>query len=226
VRIALFILVFLNLAYFAWATLIDRPAPAQASQSIAGIPRLVLASEATHQPNGTAEVASAAPPRCVSVGPFNTLERATAAAALLSQRGLEPKQRAEESETWDGYWVYVGGLRNAFEEARVIRTLEQAGLSDARIMPETGAGRRVSVGLFSERVRAERRARALVRLGLKPEIAERHVPGSIYWLDLTLEPDDRTLSTEGLLAPEEAGSRLEVKVCPASENREYPNKDV
>ena len=82
-----------------------------------------------------------------------------------------------------------------------MRTLTQAGLNDARVMPESDAGRRVSVGLFSERGRAERRARALRRLGLEPEIGERHVPGSVYWVDIDLGPDDSSVSTEGLLEP-------------------------
>jgi len=215
VRVALFILLFLNLAYFAWAGWIDAPPPARAAQSIARTPRLLLASETAQKVGGTTQTVAASPPRCVSVGPFDTPERATSASALLTGRGFEPKQRVEESETLGGYWVYVGDLRNALEEARVMRTLEQAGLSDARIMPETETGGRVSVGVFSERLRAERRARVLERLGLKPVIGERHVPGNVYWLDLALGPNDRTVSTEGLLAPEESDARLEVKVCPA-----------
>ena len=106
-------------------------------------------------------------------------------------------------------------LQSAAEEARVLRTLTQAGLYDARVMPQSDAGRRVSVGLFSERSRAERRARALRRLGLEPEIGERHVPGPVYWVDVDMGPDDSSVSTEGLLSPEDSGARLEVRLCPA-----------
>lgn len=135
--------------------------------------------------------------------------------SILRGRGFAPREREEKGEERDGFWVYVGGLQSEAEEARVLRTLTQAGLNDARVMPESDAGRRVSVGLFSERGRAERRARALRRLGLEPEIGERHVPGSVYWVDIDLGPDDSSVSTEGLLEPGEAGARLEVRVCPA-----------
>lgn len=214
-RVAVVILVFLNLAFFAWAVWIDSPPPASAAQSGSKLPRLVLASEA--QPKSKTASAPTAPraARCVSVGPFNTAERVAAAGALLQQRGLGPRQREEKGETIDGYWVYVGGLKSAFDEARVLHTLDQAGLSDARVMPESDAGRRVSVGVFSEHVRAERRARVLRRLGLEPEIAERRVPSVAYWIDLNLGANDETVSTEGLLSPEESGARLEVRVCPA-----------
>jgi hypothetical protein len=213
-RIASLILLFLNLTYFAWAQWIDVPASARATESIAKLPQLVLASEANGKP-GAIQTAAASSPRCVSVGPFNTTERATDAANLLAGRGFEPKQRAEQGDVADGYWVYVGGLKNALEVARVMHMLEQAALTDARIMPDTEDGGRVSVGLFSERFRAERRARVVQKLGLKPEIGERRTTGTRYWLDLSLAPDDRGVSAEGLLNPEESDARLEVRACPA-----------
>lgn len=221
-RAALFSLLFLNLAYFAWARWIDAPLPS-AAQPLSRLPQLMLAAEAdakaAHAPSAAAptptQTASAAV-RCVSVGPFNDIDRAASAAALLKQRGFEPRQRAEAGETWAGYWVYVGGLRNAAEEARVLRSLTQAGLVDAHAMPGAAdTDRRVSVGLFSERNRAERRARALERLGLKPEIAERRQPSTSYWVEFDLGAEGTPVPTEGLLSGEETGARLEVRVCPA-----------
>ena len=153
--------------------------------------------------------------RCVSVGPFDSDERAQGALALLRERGYEPRQREEEGERWDGYWVYVGNLQTDAAVARVMRTLTQAALSDARVMPETEEGRRVSVGLFSERIRAERRARVLQRLGLEAQIGERRTKGIVYWMDLDMKPNETAISTEGLLAPEAAESPLEVRACPA-----------
>jgi hypothetical protein len=224
-KTAIYILVFANLAFFAWANWIDVPLRASAAQSISGLPQLALATDAPAAKTKNAAVArtGAAAARCVSVGPFNTSERAANASSLLRERGLDPKQREEQGETWDGYWVYVGGLRTALDQARVLHTLEEAGLNDARVMPESSAPeRRISVGLFSERIRAERRARVLQRLGLKPEIGERRVPGAVYWLDINLAPNESTLSTEGLLSAEETGARLEVRVCPAVQSAPAP----
>ena len=222
-RTAVYVLVFVNLAFFAWAAWIDAPPAAPAAQSISRLPQLALASDAQAKTKSTV-LAAAAPAgnqpaqRCVSVGPFNTLDRVQSAAALLRDRGFEPKQREEDGETWDGYWVYVGGLKTTADESRVMRILEQAELYDARVMPQTEAGRRISVGLFSERIRAERRVRVLKRLGLTPEIGERRLPGTVYWVDLNLGPNDNAVPTDGLVSLEEAGSRLEVRVCPAPAN--------
>jgi hypothetical protein len=222
-RIALLTLLFANVAFFAWAAWIDvPPAPRAAPAAARQLPRLALVTEvaATTPPrqDGTppAQPITQSAPRCASVGPFVSPERAEQAMAVLRERGYVPRQQAAPGETWDGYWVYVGNLNTAAEEARVVLTLSQAGLTDARVMPESEAGRRISVGLFSERQRAERRARALRRLGLEPQIGERRVPGTVYWLELEMAAGDTTLSTEGLLSPDAEQTRLEVRACPSA----------
>src|SRR5690606_22141092 len=87
---------------------------------------------------------------------------------------------------------------------------------DAHAMPESTDGRRVSVGLFSDRQRADRRARAVERLGFKPQITERRQSGTVYWVDLDLGTNDSPVPTEGLVSLEEPGSRIEVRVCPSA----------
>ena len=82
-------------------------------------------------------------------------------------------------------------------------------------MPPRADGRRISVGLFSERAGADRRARAVKKLGLEPEVTERTQAGTVYWIDLSLGASDRAVPTDGLLSAEEGNSRIEVRVCPA-----------
>lgn len=236
-RIAFFVLLALNLVYLAWAGWIDVPAAppiVSTAPSSASLQTLTLVSEAASveasqlaQPVAAATggtdgqsvptIADAGTSgRCVSVGPFNDLTHAARGAALLRERGFTPHQRAEQGETWDGYWVYVGGLKSAEDETKLIAALTRAGINDAHAMPQTNDGRRVSVGLFSERDRAEKRAQAVKKLGFTAEVSERQQPGTIYWVDLDLGANERTVPTEGLLSLENAGSRLEIRVCPAS----------
>lgn len=245
-RVAFFVLLALNLVYLAWAGWIDAPAvPVGTAQANVALPELALATDES-KPADPAQLAKAvtgasspaaqtvastsedearaAPDlsRCVSVGPFNDLARAARGAALLRERGLNPKQRAEPGETWNGFWVYVGGLKTESEEARVMRELTRAGLTDAASMPTPSGERRVSVGLFSEKERAEKRANSLKKLGLSADIVERRQPGTLYWVDIELGANDRSVSTEGLLANEEAGARLEIRVCPSSGTHATP----
>ena len=216
-RLVFFALLFLNLAYFAWAHWIDAPRPAPVNEAIAHLPQLKLADELPPAerppPHSTEKTALNDTTSCLSVGPFVDLAGSAQAAALLKAKGFDPQQRAEHGQVSVGYWVYVGGLASQADTDRALVTLERDGIKDALVMPETAdAGRRLSLGLYSERTRAERRAQSVRQAGLSAEIAERKLPGTLYWVDLTPPPGMNTLSLQGLLA-EGANSRIAVQPC-------------
>lgn len=231
-RVAFFVLLLANLVFMAWAGWIDAPPPPRTSDANARLPKLKLVSEASAArqggqsggtvrkmglaaaPGGEEAPVPAAPTRCVSVGPFNDLDIAAKAAGALQARGFMPQQRAAEGATWDGYWVYIGGVADATTADRIFKTLDRSGIRDARLMPEANDGRRISVGLFSERARAERRAKAIQQLGFRAEVEERSQPGTVYWVDLTLEPSDGAVPVQDLLAADSDNSRLSVQSCP------------
>ena len=145
-RIAFFVLLALNLVYLGWAGFVDTPPDVPlVNAATAPLPSLTLVSErATEraselvqpvlgQARGAAggqalpavvDVSPTASSRCVSVGPFNDLARAAKGAALLRERGFSPRQRAEPGETWDGYWVFVGGLKSAADETKLVTALD------------------------------------------------------------------------------------------------------
>ncbi|HEY8507726.1 MAG TPA: SPOR domain-containing protein [Steroidobacteraceae bacterium] len=234
-RIAFFVLLLANLLFMAWANWIDVPPEPRSSGAISNLPKLQLADEERDgsarenraergglQPTANVETATATSSSCVSVGPFNDLARAARAAAMLRERGFQPRQRAEEGETWEGYWVFIRGIENDAEEKRVLTALRNAGIQDAHPMPGALDGRRISLGLFSERARAERRARAASRLGFEPQITERRQSGTVYWVDLDLGAGNSAVPTEGLVSLEEAGARIGIRVCPGLEPEAVP----
>jgi hypothetical protein len=218
VRNAFFALLLVNLAYFAWAHWVDAPRPAPVNEAIAKLPKLKLAEEAPPsgpQPAAPEKTAMSQPAACMSVGPFADLARSAQAAALLREKGFDPRQRAEAGQTSAGFWVFVGGLNQA-ETDHALVTLEHSGIRDALVMPETPeAGRRLSLGVYSERSRAQRRADAIRQTGLKAEVAERKAPGSIYWVDLSPPPGVNTIPLQDLFA-EGVSSRVAVQPCPAA----------
>jgi hypothetical protein len=94
--------------------------------------------------------------------------------------------------------------------------LEHNGIKDALVMPATATeGRRVSLGLFSERARAERRADTVKALGIKAEVAERKLPGTLYWVDLAPLPGMNTIPLQDLFA-QGVSSKIAVQPCPAA----------
>ncbi len=217
-RLAFFTLLFGNLAYFAWAHWIDAPRAVPVNEAIARLPRLKLVDELPPaerpQTHTTQKTVLNEPVHCLSVGPFGDPAGSTQAAAVLKARGFDARQRAEQRQMSEGYWVYVGGLATQAEADRALVALERNDIKDALVMPDGGAaGRRLSLGLYSERSRAERRAQLVREAGLKAEIAERKLPATLYWVDLTPPPGKDILPLQDVLA-DGANSRITVQSCP------------
>lgn len=236
VRVAFFVLLFVNLVFMAWAGWVDAPRQARTNDANARLPRLKLVSEvppASQQGNqaggavrkmamttaaGAAPSPLAAPAvvtRCVSVGPFNDIATAAKAAGSLQARGFVSQQRAVVGEIWDGYWVYIGGVADVATADKIFKTLDRSGIKDAHLMPDTSDTQRMSVGLFSDRDRAERRARAIQKLGFKAEVGDHRQPGTVYWLDLALKPSDQAVPVADLLSADSGNSHLSIEACPA-----------
>lgn len=239
-RVAFFVLLFVNLVFMAWAGWVDTPRQARTTDANARLPKLKLVSEvpAAASQQGTQSggggavrkmalttagsppapaVAAAVPAvvtRCVSVGPFNDIATAAKAAGSLQTRGFVSQQRAAPGEIWDGYWVYIGGVADVATADRIFKTLDRSGIKDAHLMPDTSDTQRMSVGLFSDRDRAERRAKAIQKLGLKAEIGDHQQAGTVYWLDLSLKASDQAVPVADLLSADSGNSHLSVEACP------------
>ena len=162
----------------------------------------------------TAGPEAEAQPTCTSVGPFNDIARAARAAGLLAQRGFHLQQRAEEGETIEGYWVFVGDLQSDDEVNQVVDRLEKSGFSDAHVMKNFSTNRRISVGMFSTRERADKRAAAVKAMGLEPEVGERKFPGTVYWVDVALTSRAQKPPPEYLFA-DIGHAKVEMLPCPA-----------
>jgi cell division septation protein DedD len=215
------ILVLANLAFAAWALLVDRPPAPPVARDISPLPGLVLASDPLPgTAPGSAPAASTAPSgHCVTVGPFSDLVLSAAAAALLQSRGFTPTQRDEPGQDLASYWVYLDNVPSEAAANRLLLMLRAIGLTDVHTMPVTtaGASRRVSVGLFTEREGADRRARAVkAGLGVTPMITEQHNSQASYWVDIRLSSPGQSVPTEGLLPPAIKGGHIEIRDCPGA----------
>lgn len=153
--------------------------------------------------------------RCVSIGPFRDLSEATQASAALRGGDYDPRTRVAEGDVWAGLWVYLDDLPSHEEAQRAMTLLKRRGISDAYIMPSADLTNDISLGVFSEPARAQRRAEEIKTLGFTPTIADRTRRGTVYWIDLDLK------ATDGLINPAELQSesgrivRLEVIACPS-----------
>jgi hypothetical protein len=219
-RPLIFILILANLAFAAWALMVDRPPAPPVARDISRLPGLTLASDPLPgTPPGSAPTAGSRPTgHCVTVGPFSDLVLSAAASALLQTRGFTPTQRDEPGQDLVSYWVYLDNVPSEAAANRLLLMLRAIGLTDVHAMPLTtpGEARRVSVGLFTEKEGADRRARAIkAGLDVTPKVTEQHNSQASYWVDITLTSPGQSVPTEGLLPSTIKGGHIEIRDCPA-----------
>jgi hypothetical protein len=204
VRVALFVLLLVNLAFFAWMKWL---APEQAQLPVSpkvDAPRLQLAAETAPALSGNA--------RCVTVGPFATNELAARARQTLSDSGYASLPREESARVVDGYWVYLESPPTEAGERRLLERLRRGGITDAQAVGDLGSARRISLGIFTDEARAAAQSERVARLQLLPQIEARETPATAIWLDLTLKSDAPPLEGQKFPAGD---SELEFRPCPA-----------
>jgi hypothetical protein len=219
VRNVVLALLLVNLAYFCWAEWIDVPKATPVNQAVARLPRLKLVSELPpsrapgDEPRRTAynEISDTAP--CMSVGPFADILSSAQAAEILKAKGFEPRQRAAVGEVLEQYWVSVGGAKSDADTLRALKTLSDHGIRDAEPMPDD-PNHLISVGLFTDRDHAEKRADAVRQLGLSADVSERKLPSAVYWVDLTPQVGLHSVPLQALFAAG-VNTKIGVQRCPA-----------
>ena len=231
------LLILANILFLAWSQLIavrvsafDRPVARSAEPS----PRIVLAREASSTsqppvnevrlpdvaplPDQQASVSQGDRLACTSIGPFAELSQSAQAQAALRATGLEPRQRIEEGDLWVGYWVSVQNLTSREQVDAALQQLSDNGVSDVYVMPSDGPANILSLGVFSDYERAQRRADQIRALGLEPRIDDRKRAGSVYWIDVDLAEPGQLIDTTIFQSGTGKIMRLELRACPGSAN--------
>jgi hypothetical protein len=202
------VLLFLNLAFYAWVQLIGEPSrqtvPAEPGPPI---PRLQLASEL----QGRAPAA-----RCTTIGPF--ADQAVAERAVLWLRGekREPRLRTTSRDAGTGYWVMLD-TPTMQQAARVSLRLRAAGVADVELLqPAADATRAVlSLGIYADRANAERRAAELQKYAIEPRIVEQPRQESAWWIDVDATAGARPLDVAALEKAVDGARNLTSQTCPA-----------
>jgi hypothetical protein len=136
--------------------------------------------------NATDTGESSAGERCVSIGPFEAVADAEAAAVTLQAAGFAPAQRSAEGELWVGFWVHLEAIPSREEANTMLAQLRDNGVPDAYLIPGEEDGDIISLGVFNTMIRAGRLDEQVRRIGLVPTILERSRPGTVHWLDISV----------------------------------------
>jgi len=231
VRTLCLLLILCNALFLVWSQLIDvhiNPLETVTTARANPPPRIVLAQEVRKEPEPPAPAPEEAPEPaaalgtdaspfgCTSVGPFANLSDASQAQAALSAAGFAPRQRLEEGELWIGYWVSVQNFPNRDAAEEALQRLADAGITDVYLMPGSDPANVLSLGVFSDFQRAQRRVHEAQALGLTPQIDDRKRTGSVYWIDADLKAPGQAIDTSMFQTDPRKIMRLELRACPAA----------
>ena len=239
------LLILANVLYFTWSQMIDvhgSTLDRKGAKPVEAPQRIVLAREmieanaeeravgqihdvlppaveplaAQTTPAPVAETAQLDTLSCTSVGPFPDLPQASQAQAALRGAGFQPRQRMEQGEIWAGYWVSVQGLATRDAAEAALKTLTANGIGDVYVMPGSDPPNVLSLGVFSDYQRAQRRLDEVRAIGLTPRIDDRKRAGSVYWIDVDLMEPGQLIDSSLFQTDPGKITRLEMRACPAA----------
>lgn len=155
---------------------------------------LVLASpgasaSADNQPARVAEAPSRAQDapggRCFRIGPLADAGAADGVRRRLQREGITVSQNSAEGQIWVGHWVQIPNVGTRQQAEAMVSRLNAGGLPDAYILDSAGSVS-ISLGVFRDRERADKRVADAQRLGLGASVSDRYRPGVQYWLLATV----------------------------------------
>ncbi len=156
---------------------------------------------------------STVPRRCLSLGPFSDERELAEARARLQAQGLDGEVRHAPGRIWVGYWIFLPATETREEAVGRVEALRERGVRDLYIEPAGERENAVSLGVFSERDRAQRRYREIRELGFQPQIARRTREGTVFWLDFE-SAEDLRIDPAGFQVAAGRIVRLASRTCP------------
>ena len=146
---------------------------------------------------------------CQTIGPFDTRTRAQRVAGVLSDVQVEPKLRTARMEQPSGYWVYLPSMASP-DAKRIVGELAAKGVKDYFL----GRQNFISLGVFSDKLSAERRVREISELGYRPKLEPRFLAQEVFWVDIAELPEHRMSDKQwGELLLNETGARRQIIRC-------------
>lgn len=218
-RVAFFLLLLANVAFFGYQALIDGaddPAERIARLEVnpAAIKVLPLPGRAPVQ--GDAAGAAAA---CLEFGSFSGAEvaRADAALAALGLPGLAVQRVAADVA---GYWVYVPPMKTKSEAEQRAAALRARGDQDVHVIQDGSArNNAISLGVYKSEEAARARADQFKGGAVGEVMLERREQMLRQVSFFVREPDPATIGRLAALQRDFAGSEVKAVRCPSLERQ-------
>ncbi len=225
-RIALLVLLALNIAAAVWLLSGSPPPEVQPAQSDPGVPLLRLLSEQMEAgQSDSAELAAAPEPPppaaddpvpsgfvCTELGPFTSQSALRQATAGLAGAGRIVANRTDVERRTRGHWVHLAPAESRERALAIARDLSAAGVRDYYVVTAGDSENTVSLGLFRDRANAERRQREIADLGYPALLSDRVEDQAVHWLTVAHPgPGPLREPAAGLLAGDQTATLV---ACP------------
>ena len=186
-RTLFLLLLFANVAFFAWARYVAPPEgaadPAPLSRQIE--PEKLRIIAARDLPPPTPPKPPVIPTKCLEWGSF-TLADAPGAEQRLEPLALGPRLAQRRTEETAGWWVFIAPQANRSAALKKAAELKALGIEDYFIVQEEGANRwALSLGVFRTEESAQSHLAALRRQGVRSaQVGARETLVPKIWLQV------------------------------------------
>ena len=204
----LLVLLLSNLGILAWYHWLREPyTNAPVAPSYEGLPSLELAGDQpVEQPGPQAfsmktadERLNAGVSECRSRGPLSKGSDAAEARSGQAVDQFDALGRNEPGRLFVGYWVNIAAAEDRAAAEVITDALRADGVTDFYIVPSGNDQNAISLGVFSELGRAQRRLQQLSDRGFGAQVNQRYRDGEVSWLDVSgFGADNLNLSALGV----------------------------
>jgi hypothetical protein len=118
--------------------------------------------------------------RCVRLGPFDQKNVAAGLTEVLNKAGHRTELDMETRRQPSGFWVVIAPPKRQVDKLMV--DLQTAGILDVWHFSTGPLAGTISLGLYSDRARAEERRATLARKGFPAEIRPRRLEVPVFWV--------------------------------------------
>lgn len=206
-RLIFFLILVVNLAFFAWRTYYVEPPP-QASIEVPAVSgdqvnRLLLLTEFDESAlrqrvssptteaslNASTSADGNGQTICYSVGPVSGDQQITLISSWLKDKGAPGTLRESERREVSRFWVYFPPFDSRSAAVERVSKMKSDEIDDIYVIPAGDMANAVSLGLYSHKESLDRRLTELRDKGYEPSTVPRYETQVASWFEVQLDAD-------------------------------------
>jgi len=128
---------------------------------------------------------------CERIGPIREAEAAASLRARLGAISAAAEVKEVEEMQVRGYWVYLPPSTDREAALALARQLAAGGVRDYYVVTAGANENTISLGMFQDRVNADKRVQQIAALGFNPKRIERGDLEKRYWVEYRAATDSK-----------------------------------